>query len=189
MFRRSGSQVLSQLKTQSLKTRHSSTDYHASIAHEEAFVRITRVFDIQPGDVAVWQYLKTARHQLPGHILFIDSAPVKISPRVPLVEGLDQYEFALIDASQEAKSNDDTRYVSDAGLRDANEAKGRERGTMASPNHKGVGRGRMRFYADSNGHIQGAAFSFTKARFHPHGEDWNIVIGRPRVHTPPATVP
>ena len=134
MFRRSGGEVLAQLKTQKLKTRHSLLDYHASIQREEAFTRIMKVTDIQPGDVSAWRYLNMADHQLPGHILFVDSVPVKIKPRKPLVEGLDQYEFALIDTSQEAKSKDDTRYVSDEGLRDANEARGKERGTIASPN-------------------------------------------------------
>lgn len=94
---------------------------------------------------------------------------------------MDQYEFAVIDTSQEAKSRDDTRYVSDAGLRDANESKGKERGTLASPNHKGVGRGHMRFYADSEGHVKGVAFNFGSAKFHANGGDWDIVVGRPRL--------
>ncbi|WP_280190126.1 hypothetical protein [Delftia sp. PS-11] len=180
MFRRAGDGVVGQLKTQKLKTRHSLLDYHASIQREEAFTRIMKVTDIQPGDVAAWRYLDMAAHQLSGHILFVDSAPVKIKPRKPHVDGLDQYEFALIDTSQEAKSRDDTRYVSDEALRDANEARGKERGTMVSRNYKGVGRGHMRFYADGEGHIKGAAFSFGAAKFHPHGGDWDIVVGRPR---------
>ena len=61
-------------------------------------------------------------------MLFIDSAPVKLDkPHKPVVEGLDQYEVTIIDTSQEAKSRDDTRYVSDAALRDENEAKGKQR--------------------------------------------------------------
>ena len=181
MFRRSGGEVLAQLMTQKLKTRHSLLDYHASMQREEAFIRVMKVTEIQPGDVAAWRYLNMADHQLPGHILFVDSVPVKIKPRKPLVEGLEQYEFALIDTSQEAKSKDDTRYVSDEGLRDANEARGKERGTVASPNYKGVGRGHMRFYADSEGNIKGAAFSFGAAKFHANGGDWDIVVGRPRL--------
>lgn len=42
-----------------------------------------------------------------------------------------------------------------AALRDENEAKGKERGTMVSPNFKGVGRGHIRFYADVDGEISG----------------------------------
>jgi hypothetical protein len=181
MFRRAGGDVLAQLKTLKPRSRPLTPDFHASIQGQEAFRKITQVQDMQIGDVAVWQYLNAAGHQLPGHILFIDSVPVKIEPRNPIVEGLDQYEFALIDASQEAKSRDDTRYVSDPGLRAANRAKGKERGTMASPNHKGVGRGHMRFYADREGNIKGAAFGFSPAKFHANGADWDIVVGRPKV--------
>lgn len=51
---------------------------------------------------------------------------------------------------------------------------------MASPNYKGVGRGHIRFYADGAGAIKGIAFSFDKAKFHGL-DDWNIVVGRPKV--------
>ena len=113
--------------------------------------------------------------------MFIDSLPVKLEkPRKPLVDGLDQYEVTIIDTSQEAKSRDDTRFVSDAALRDENEAKGKQRGSVASPNYKGVGRGHIRFYADGAGAIKGIAFSFDKAKFHGL-DDWNIVVGRPKV--------
>lgn len=51
---------------------------------------------------------------------------------------------------------------------------------MASPNYKGVGRGHMRFYADREGNIKGAAFGFSSAKFHANGGDWDIVVGRPK---------
>ena len=181
MFRRTKSGVLEQMQTMKFKTRHSIYDYHPSIEKGEAFERITKVPDIQPGDVAAWRYLNMEGHTLAGHILLIDSVPVKlVKPRKPVVEGLDQYEVTIIDTSQEAKSRDDTRFVSDAGLREENEARGKENGTIASPNYKGVGRGRIRFYADAAGDIQGIAFSFDKAKFHGL-DDWNIVVGRPRL--------
>ena len=51
---------------------------------------------MKPGDVAAWLYLDMGKHQLPGHILFIDSEPVKLAkPRKPVVVGLDQYEVAI----------------------------------------------------------------------------------------------
>jgi hypothetical protein len=179
MFRRAKTGVLEQIKTKKFKTRFSIYDWHPSIEKEEAFTRVWKVNDIRPGDVAVWMNMNT--HTLPGHMLFIDSEPVRIKPRKPLADGLDQYEVAIIDTSQEAKSRSDTRYVSDAALRDENEARGKERGTMVSPNFKGVGRGHIRFYVDADGEIKGIAFSFDKAKFHPQGTDWNIVVGHPRV--------
>lgn len=181
MFRRTQSGVLEQIKTKKFKHRFSIYDLHPSIEKEDAFTRIKKISDVRTGDVAAWLYTNMAVHTLPGHILFIDSEPVKIKPRKPQIDGLDQYEVAIIDTSQEAKSRDDTRYVSDAALRDENEAKGKERGSIASPNHKGVGRGHIRFYADADGDIKGIAFSFDKAKFHPQLTDWNIVVGRPRL--------
>jgi hypothetical protein len=41
------------------------------------------------------------------------------------------------------------RIKSDAALRVQNEAKGKQRGSVASPNYKGVGRGHIRFDADA----------------------------------------
>jgi len=181
MFRRAKSGVIEQLRTKSLKNSYSIRDWHPSVEREEAFTRVWKVADMKPGDVAVWLYLNVGDHTLPGHMLLIDSVPMKLAkPRKPLVEGLDQYEVAIIDTSQEAKSRDDTRFVSDAAMRDANEAKGKERGSIASPNYKGVGRGHIRFYADSDGGIKGVAFSFDRAKFHGLDE-WSIVVGRPRI--------
>jgi len=54
MFRRTKSGVLEQLKTKKFKTRFSIFDWHPSIEKEEAFTRIRKVPDIQPGDVAVF---------------------------------------------------------------------------------------------------------------------------------------
>ena len=50
MFRRAKSGVLEQLKTKKFKTRFSIFDWHPSIEKEEAFTRIRKVPDIQPGD-------------------------------------------------------------------------------------------------------------------------------------------
>lgn len=185
MLRRGANEVLSHIPIPPHKTRRKVLDFYRSIVSETAFVRLRQISDIQPGDVVAWRYRDATAHQQTGHILFVDSRPIRIAPRPPDTPGLAQYEFALIDTSQEAKSRDDTRYVNDAALRDENEARGIEHGTQASPNYKGVGRGHMRFYADSAGLIQGVAFSFPKARYHANGDDWDIVIGRPRLAPAP----
>ena len=183
ILRRSGSGVLEQLGTKKFKTRYSLLDMHASMMKSEAFARLDRVTDLKPGDIVSWRYIDLRGHHITtGHILFVDSEPVKIKPRKPFVNGLDQYEFWMIDVSQEAKSRDDTRFVSDAALRDENESKGTQGGTVSSPNFKGVGRGRIRLYVEpASGEVKGAAFSFDKAKFHEQGPDWLIVMGRPKV--------
>ena len=89
MFRRTKAGVAEQVKTQKFKTRHSIFDWHPSIEKQEAFIRIMKVTDIKPGDVAAWLYTEKVTHTLPGHILFIDSPPVKLEkPRKPLMNGL-----------------------------------------------------------------------------------------------------
>lgn len=183
MLRRSGSGVLEQLGTKKYRTRYSLLDMHASMVKSEAFERLDRVTDLKPGDVVSWRYIDLrGHHATTGHIMFVDSVPARIKARKPVVDGLDQYELWIIDVSQEAKSRDDTRFVSDAALRDENEAKGIQGGTVSSPNFKGVGRGRIRLYVDSaSSDVKGAAFSFDKARFHEQGSDWLIVMGRPKV--------
>ena len=65
-------------------------------------------------------------------------------------------------------------------LMSVNEAKGKQRGSVASPNYKGVGRGHIRFYANDAGDIKGIAFNFDRAKFHGL-DDWSIVVGRPRI--------
>lgn len=139
--------------------------------------------DIKLGDVAIWLNTDKVTHSLPERILFIESSTVKLGkPRKPLVDGLGQCEVTIIDTSKEAKSRDDTRFLSDAAFRDENKAKGKQRGNVASPNYKGVGRGHILFYADSAGDIKGIAFSFDRAKFHGL-DDWSIVVGRPKVIT------
>jgi hypothetical protein len=178
MFYRSKSGVLEQIRTKKY-SHYSLRDFYSSIATSEAFIQLNKVVDLQPGDVVMWLYVE--HHQLPGHILFVDSNPVKIEPYAPMVDGLDQYEVWVIDTSQEAKSLDDTRYVADEKTRQENRARGAEFGTIASPNYKGVGRGHIRLYADTAGEIKGVAFGFPNSRFHPQETDWRIAMGRPRV--------
>lgn len=182
MLRRTKSGVLEQMQSMKFKTRHSIYDYHPSIDKGEAFDRITKVTDLKPGDVVAWLYVNTKGHTAAGHILFVDEAPVKVKSRLPYAWNSTQYEVRIIDTSQEAKSRDDTRFVSDAGLREENEAHGKENGTIASPNFKGVGRGTIRFYGDdTTGEIKGVAYNIDNAKFHAQGTDWNIVMGRPKV--------
>jgi len=183
ILRRTNSGVLEQLGAKKRKPHYSLLDMHASMMSSEAFERLDHIADVKPGDIVSWRHTNLRGPNVTtGHILFVDSMPLKIAPRKPVVPGLDQYEFWMIDVSQEAKSKDDTRFVTDAALRDENESKGKEGGTVPSPNFKGVGRGRIRIYVDSSGgEVKGAAFGFEKARFHEQGPDWLIVMGRPKL--------
>ncbi len=178
MFRRTKSGVVEQVKTQKLKDRKSIYDWHPSIERSEAFERLYKVTDLQPGDAIAWLYVDG--HST-GHILFVDSVPVKVKSRKPVVEQLEQYEIKIIDVSQAAKSLDDTRYVDDPAERSEYLARGKERGTVSSANRKGVGSATIRLYADSQGVMKGMAFNLPNVKFHPDVTDWNIVMGRPKI--------
>jgi hypothetical protein len=178
MFLRTKSGVVEQVKTQKFKDRKSIYDWHPSIERSEAFERLTKVTDLLPGDAVAWLYVDG--HST-GHILFVDSVPVKIKSRKPIVEQLDQYEIKIIDVSQAAKSLDDTRYVDDPAERSEYLARGKERGTAASANRKGIGSATIRMYADSQGVMKGMALNLPNVKFHPDVTDWNIVMGRPKI--------
>ena len=182
MLSRANSGVLEQMTTKKFKSRHSIHDYYPSIEKSEAFERLLKVTDLKPGDVVMWLYADRTGHTLDGHILFVDAEPVKIRSRKPFAWGLTQYELQIIDTSQEAKSKDDTRYVTDPAIRAENLARGKEHGTYASPNYKGVGRGHIRLYADdTTGEIKGIAYNLDNAKLHAQDTDWNIVMGRPKL--------
>jgi len=65
MFYRSKSGVLEQIRTKKY-SHYSLRDFYSSIATSEAFIRLNKVVDLQPGDVVMWLYVE--HHQLPGHI-------------------------------------------------------------------------------------------------------------------------
>jgi hypothetical protein len=180
VFDRSKSGVMSQIRTMAGRNRHDTSDFYSSIVASEAFIRLKKVVDLQPGDVVMWLFANKI-FGLHGHILFVDSAPVKIEPYAPVIDGLDQYEVWIIDSAERARSADDTRYVSDPKIRAENLSHGVEFGVTPSPDYKGVGRGHIRLYADAVGEIKGVAYGFSNARFHPQDSDWRIVMGCPRV--------
>lgn len=180
MFRRAGSGVVDRVQALRPGRPPRAEFWHASIVAEDGFARVRRVADLRPGDVASWVHAGAEAGRMAGHVLFIDSVPTRLaSPYPPLVPGLLQYEVAVIDVSQYAKSRDDTRFVADAAQRQAN-LRAPARGTKARPDLVGVGRGHLRLYTDAAGEIRGLAFGFDTARFHGL-DDWDIAAGRPRL--------
>jgi hypothetical protein len=180
MLRRGDTGVIENMETKKFRNRDSLIDMHKAIKDGSTFKTLTKVTDLQPGDVVAWLY-RGGAHNLPGHILFVDTAPVKADGGKLQQDGLTMYEMYIIDTSQEAKSKDDTRYVKDQELRDDNEAKGKQGGTTASKNYKGVGRGKIRLYADANGTLQGVAFGYANSKFHSVPSEWEAVMGHPKV--------
>lgn len=77
-----------------------------------------------------------------GHVFLIDGYPKPITPRNPVIEGTEQFEVSVIDSNEEYVGADDSRLVD------------------PSNKIKGLGRGTIRIYADSEGGLVGWARTF-----------------------------
>ena len=132
--------------------------FHDAIAGGHGFDRVTKVGDIEPGDVLAIKYAPGSHPT--GHVLLAASSPVKRSPTAPLVPDTVQYELSIIDSSQTGHGPNDTRHY----------AKGKF--------HSGVGEGLFRLYANRSGAIVGYSWSVTKASEFYAPSERDLVIGR-----------
>lgn len=133
------------------RTRPAAEDFVYSIEAEKGFKRIRDARKIEPGDLLAHAMLNIADQRqtgTTGHVFLIDSLPKPIEPRDPVVAGTLQFEISVIDSNEEYVGADDTR--------------------LADPSNKikGLGRGTIRIYVDSNGELVGWARTFkTTKRF------------------------
>jgi hypothetical protein len=178
MLDRAYPDLLSGLTTRKFRTRYSIFDLLGSIEREEIFKQVKTVGELLPGDVVMWIHPKKDGAGETGHVVFVDSVPKKISGRKPFKFTLDQYEIKVVDVSQEAKSEDDPRFVSDKGERAANLAKGKQRGNAASSSRRGIGTGSIRLYVDKAGSLQGVAFNTPGADLKEPDNEYRLFMAR-----------
>ena len=132
-------------------------DYYEAIAAHRGFAQVTRVDDLQPGDIVAVNY--GPGHKPTGHVMMIDRAPARHRPTSPVEPGLMQYEVAVIDSSHSGHGALDTRF---AGGRHTT----------------GVGRGTLRLYANADGAVAGYSWSTKRvSQFHSIA-DRRIALGR-----------
>jgi hypothetical protein len=120
-------------------------DFVFSIEKEAGFKRIRGVRDIKPGDLLAHAMLNIDDKRqtgTTGHVFLINSYPKQIKPRNPIVEGTEQFEVSIIDSNEEHVGADDSRLVD------------------PSNKIKGLGKGTIRVYSDSNGELVGWARTF-----------------------------
>jgi len=113
--------------------------YHDNIVRENGFKNITRVGEIDLGDILAAKYLDGS--SVSGHVMLVDSVPTPRTASKPLVSGTVQYEVDIIDSTSSPHGPYDTRRLAD--------------GT----NDTGAGRGTIRLYAKNNGTIAGWTWS------------------------------
>jgi hypothetical protein len=133
------------LVTDRKRTRPVAEDFVLSIERGKGFERIQTVDDMRPGDLLAHAMLSKEDQKqtsTTGHVFLINSLPKPITPKRPIVEGTRQYEVSIIDSNEEHVGADDTR--------------------LANPANpiKGLGKGTIRLYSDSNGALVGWARTF-----------------------------
>ncbi|WP_395008406.1 hypothetical protein [Undibacterium sp.] len=178
MLDRAYPDLLSGLTTRKFRTRYSLFDLLGSIEREEIFKQVKTVGELMPGDVVMWIHPKKDSSGDTGHVVFVDSLPKKVAGRKPFKFTLDQYEIRVVDVSQEAKSEDDPRFVTDRSERAANLAKGKQRGNAASSSRRGIGTGSIRLYVDKAGALQGVAFNTPGADLKEPDNEYRLYMAR-----------
>jgi hypothetical protein len=154
------------------RTRPAAEDFVYSIEMEKGFKRIRDARSIQPGDLLAHAMLNIEDQRqtgTTGHVFLIDSVPKPIEPRTPIVAGTQQFAISVIDSNEEYVGSDDSR--------------------LADPSNKirGLGRGTIRIYVDTNGEIVGWARTFKNvkkffsydSRFPSDTKPRKAAIGRP----------
>jgi len=155
---RAASSTRSLMSTPSMRKRPFAEDFVRSIQGSQGFQKITSIENIQPGDLIAWEFTsdldkKAAKDT--GHVMLIDTKPVKVENRAPFVHETTQYELFVIDSSTMYHDPQDTRVQADGSK------------------IKGIGRGKLRLYLTQEGEIVGFANNFANAMFQPLNPAWS----------------
>jgi hypothetical protein len=140
------------------KRRPHAKDYHEAIMSQNGFRTVSLITEVEPGDFIAVRYPDGTGNT--GHIMIVAEAPKSRKATKPVINGLDQWEVAVIDSSISGHGKTDTRYRKD--------------GTFGS----GAGRGILRLYTDRNGYVAGYTWStFGNSEYYDQTAR-SIAIGR-----------
>jgi hypothetical protein len=124
-------------------------DYYEVISDTDKpvphFKVIAKVADLRPGDIIVIKYPTPERAT--GHIMLVRSIKNSYTGGPPL-DGATQYKVEIIDTTESAHGDSDTR-------------------TTPSKKETGAGYGQMQFYADRNGMFAGYRWSLSSDQIIP----------------------
>jgi len=140
--------------------RPTAARYHDAITESRGFAVVSKVGDLQPGDVIAIKYL--TRHDNTGHIMLVVEPPQRVSATLPVVDGTTQWTVTVVDSSESGHGPTDTRHKHAADGRD----------------HDGLGRGVVRLYAGARGEVAGFSWSTAKVSRFIAPEDEHVVLGR-----------
>ncbi len=146
-------------------------NYFEAISKETGFSRISKLSDLQSGDVfvmscndacSVKEVDSEITNEIQGHITFVDSKPTLKKPTPPLIDGTLQWLMPVIDSAPWPHGNEDTRW----------RPQGEQRVS-------GVGRGTFRIYTDMDGVPVGYTKGPNAAKLYTV-QDRPLVFGRPQ---------
>ncbi|MDD2723335.1 MAG: hypothetical protein PHH59_04825 [Methylovulum sp.] len=134
--------------------------YHDAIEAQNGFTMLTNINDIQKGDILAVEYNEEDA-TVTGHVMMADDIAKPRTATAPIIANTQQFELSIIDSSKTGHGPADTRMMPD--------------NTWDS----GVGRGKLRLYADNAGTVVGYAWSTVKTSvFYSLQSTRHIVIGR-----------
>jgi hypothetical protein len=161
--------------TKKFQDRYSIIDFVNGVDRGEGPKKIQKITDLKPGDVVAWKYLIDYKVKYNGHIVFVDSAPVKVN-REPKIDGLIQWEIWIIDSSTGPASPDDTRYVKGTS---AAQADGALTTKAEALKQTGIGRGRIYLYSDGEGNFKAMSYAFRTSKPVIQDVGRHFVMARP----------
>jgi len=141
-------------------TSPSAALYHDAIEAQNGFTTVTDISDIQKGDILAVKYNEEDATAT-GHVMMADNIAVARTATNPIIANTQQYEINIIDSSKTGHGNGDSRFLA------------------ASTWDSGVGRGKLRLYADNTGTVVGYTWSTAKTSVYYHLQSTrHLVIGR-----------
>jgi hypothetical protein len=142
------------------KSRPTANLYHDAIEAKKGFTRVEKVSAIQPGDFLAVKYI--TRKGNTGHIMLVAGKPKRMDAKKPIEADTDQWEIRIIDSSESGHGTTDTRHKKGADGKD----------------HKGLGEGVLRLYANADGTVAGWTWSTLTISPFLKPADEHLVVGR-----------
>jgi cell wall-associated NlpC family hydrolase len=138
--------------------RPTAQHYYRAIAAGNGYTRIEQLVDARPGDIIAVKYPKGSENS--GHVMIVARPPSRRTSTLPLINGTEQWEVAIIDSSTSGHGKNDTRHRPDGGI------------------NQGIGSGGLRVYTDSQGRIVGYTWSTASGSEFRRQDERPMEIGR-----------
>ncbi len=138
--------------------RPQAKHYYNAIKSEDRFQHITRIRDVQPGDVIAIKYPPGGENT--GHVMLAAEPATARKASTPVIDGTEQWELPIIDSTRSGHGKSDSRHLGDGKYRD------------------GLGRGVIRLYVSADETICGYTWSTSAVSKYRDIESNELAVGR-----------